>query len=283
MFSSFGVYNPLQGCLSRDQLPSNSLNALYTQRLKSIDYRYTQPAPYPDETFEEALGLVSDFRRSEGHFFYTTTPKGYFGAAIILNFEKSEPHRKIQLIMMHHSPLQMMLNFHSSQIFPHLLWSFFTDTPTLAADLMNIITHEKAYSLYPRGTFDGRRSLLYHSLKNDHQLLVATAKLATRRWQIVHKISRDEFANPRTLPILPELNLPASNMEANSWALSYDADLVPNMTATLFVSTKLCYGYLIADELLQKYVLRLCMALDAKFERAVRGSSFHMVCLLTVC
>ncbi|PPQ91333.1 hypothetical protein CVT25_003773, partial [Psilocybe cyanescens] len=252
---------------------------IISEWLESIGYRYTPPATYPDETLEEALDLFPDERSEE--LFYETSQKGYPGVTIILNFEKSEPHRKIQLITTHHSTLQMVLNFHSSEIL-HLLRSFFTDTLTLAACVMNIITHEKAYSLYPRGTFDERRSLLYLPLRNDRRLLSAATKYAARGWQIVHKISKDESNNPRsafshgkrylgdgkcwTLPIFPKLDFPPSNIEANSWALLYDADLVPNMASTVFTSPKLRYGYLIADEPLRNYISCLSIALDEKFE-----------------
>lgn len=53
----------------------------------------------------------------------------------------------------------------------------------------------------------------------------------------------------------------------NSWAHLYDANLVPNMIAIVFVSPKPRYRYLIADKPLRKYVLGLSMALYAEFER----------------
>ncbi|KAH9480060.1 hypothetical protein JR316_0006657 [Psilocybe cubensis] len=228
--------------------------------LTQAGYRYTPPVTYPDETLDEALELVSDLPRLDG-MFYTITPKGYFGAAIVLNFEKQNPCRKIQLITSHHSPLQLVLNYHSTCV-------------------MNIITHEKAYSLYPRGTFDERRSLLNLPLKSE-RLQVATTKYSARGWKIVSKISTEEFENPRsafshglryigdgkcwTLSILPKLNLPDSTIETNSWVHLYDSDLVPTMSATVFVSGRLRYGYLIGDEPLRRYVSHVSDAFDGNY------------------
>ncbi|KDR73334.1 hypothetical protein GALMADRAFT_142446 [Galerina marginata CBS 339.88] len=66
----------------------------------------------------------------------------YFGAKMVLNFEQSEPYRKIQPITSLQSPHEIVLNYYSTCV-------------------MNRITHEKAYSLYPLATFDQRRSLIY--------------------------------------------------------------------------------------------------------------------------
>lgn len=135
---------------------------------------------------------------------------------------------------------------------------------------MNLITHEKAYSIFPRATFDERRSLLQLPMKRSRRQM-ATTKYAARGFNVVYKISLDEFDNPHssfshgkrhlgdekcwTLPILPNLELPQSGtIETNSWALLYNGSLHPNMVATAFVSSTLRYGYLVVDEPLRKYV-----------------------------
>jgi len=67
-----------------------------------------------NETLEEILERVSDEEGSPADFLGPQVPRGYFGAAILLNFEKRDPIRKIQVITCHYAPLQMILNFHSS-------------------------------------------------------------------------------------------------------------------------------------------------------------------------
>ncbi|KDR77818.1 hypothetical protein GALMADRAFT_65576 [Galerina marginata CBS 339.88] len=257
--------------LDRTEYPESDLD-LYVQHryrrpiawwLKEIGYNVI---PHPNHqnlglSLNQVLDLVPDFRTLQDHDTHPAPTKGYFGAATVYNFEKVDPYRKIQLITCYRYPLEMVLNFHSTCV-------------------MNIITHEKAYSLYPRATFDERRTLSYvpdPTEDNGHEKRqVALQKYTSRGWTVVDRITDVEFRDPRsafasgerhlgdfkcwTLPILPKLALPKSTIEANSWALLYDRKLEPLMTFTVLVSRRLRFTYLIADERLRQFVARIFTA-----------------------
>jgi hypothetical protein len=72
----------------------------------------------------------------------------------------SEPPRKVQLIVALESPLACIVSFHTSCV-------------------MNLISYECAYSLYPHATFEARRSLAF-----DPSAAVALDKYAQRGWTI---------------------------------------------------------------------------------------------------
>lgn len=127
---------------------------------------------------------------------------------------------------------------------------------------MNIITHDKAYSLFPRATFEERRSLV--CLSSDELRDKAFEKYSARGWSFVKNadVERAErgtleasFAlgeryvgdrNCWTLPVLPILNLSEGYMETNSWVMKCNSwDEFPSMSYHYLVSKMLQFSYLI--------------------------------------
>lgn len=124
---------------------------------------------------------------------------------------------------------------------------------------MNLITHDKAYSLYPRPTFEERRSLVHHSKTAERER--ALKKYEDRGWAIVKKITKEESQDRRsafyaglrclgdrkcwTFPLGPKLDLPANHMETHTWALSYSRGLDVSMTYRIFGSRSLRFTYLV--------------------------------------
>ena len=124
---------------------------------------------------------------------------------------------------------------------------------------MNLITHDKAYSLYPRPTFEERRSLVYRG--NTPERERALKKYEGRGWTIVKKITKEESQDRRsafyaglrylgdrkcwTVPLNPELNLPVGHMDTHTWALSYNRGLDASMVYRIFGSRNLRFTYLV--------------------------------------
>ena len=92
--------------------------------------------------------------------------------------------KKVQIIVSRVSPLASILDFHSSA---HLSWdvssgcSFF-----IVACVMNIITYNAAYSLYPYATFERRDTIVLNARSRAQEALT---KYASRGWRILAKSS----------------------------------------------------------------------------------------------
>lgn len=98
--------------------------------LRSIGYTFVPRPKYQEEDLEEALRQNMAYDNVNFEIpeqisaFFESTSMGYFGRGVanVYNFTKSDPSRKIQLITSFHSPLEVVLNFHSSvftYFFPH--------------------------------------------------------------------------------------------------------------------------------------------------------------------
>jgi len=106
---------------------------------------------------------------------------------------------------------------------------------------MNLITHNKAYSIFPRETFEERRSLVYAN--HPESAVQARAKYEQRGWQFIAEVQTDESSNSIsgftngsrhlgdskcwTIPLIPEIDYSPKYWEANSWQLHYDSDSRP--------------------------------------------------------
>jgi hypothetical protein len=128
---------------------------------------------------------------------------------------------------------------------------------------MNLITHDTAYSLYPRATFEERRPLVHHADTIDRAQ--ALTKYKGRGWTVVMKISVEESQDPRsafsvgmrylgdrkcwTLPLTPKIDMAAGHMETHTWALSYDSTLKLSMKYMVLLSRKLRFPYLVDHRL----------------------------------
>ncbi|KAJ3530464.1 hypothetical protein NM688_g7704 [Phlebia brevispora] len=81
-----------------------------------------------------------------------------YGVATVFTFQNAE-FRTVQVILAVSSPLAVVLLYHSSaQTFAILLAR--TDFATPLACILNVISHDMAYCLYPRATLEDRCSLL---------------------------------------------------------------------------------------------------------------------------
>jgi hypothetical protein len=127
---------------------------------------------------------------------------------------------------------------------------------------MNIITHDKAYSFFPRATFEERRSLV--CLSSSELRDKAFEKYSDRGWSFIknYDVRRAErpaleatfalgerYVGDRscwTLPVLPNLNLSEGHMETNSWVTKCNSwDDFPSMSYQYLVSKMLKFSYLI--------------------------------------
>lgn len=221
--------------------------------LVAIGYSYEARAGHPDE-LEEALG-PTPVGNGPSMRFLSSAIVDYSDSGVIkvYNFHKSDTGCKIQLITSRHSPLELILKFHSTTV-------------------MNLITHDKAYSLYPLGTFKEHRSLaLYREDTNEEAARIARDKYVARGWTLVEALTQDEMADPTsafspgsrfvgdskcwTIPILPKLDLPEGYIEMNSWDLQYDSANHAEMAYTVLTAPTLRYNYLVKDVPLQRYIL----------------------------
>jgi hypothetical protein len=206
------------------------------------------------------------------HAFFPAETIGYFGKGVaeVYDFHKSHPDRKIQLITSYHSPLEVVFDFHSSKCVVLPIISELENN--WAACVMNFITHEKAYSLYPRATFEERRSLhsSHASWRKDSQT-VARTKYARRGWLVVDRLTQSEIDNRTsafaygrravgdqycwTMELLPKLaDLPQGFVESNSWGLSFTHIRQAEMKFMLLKMPELRFSYTVADEIIEAYL-----------------------------
>jgi len=93
---------------------------LYADRiaywLLSIGYEFV---PRKQQTKDFRIGYQEIHQDTPHHLhgFFPPESTGYFGKGVseVYDFRKSHPDRKIQLITSYHSPLEVILNFHSSE------------------------------------------------------------------------------------------------------------------------------------------------------------------------
>ncbi|KAF8176015.1 hypothetical protein BJ912DRAFT_987673 [Pholiota molesta] len=182
--------------LDRALYPETGLDLYVERRLRravalwliAIGYTYVNNVSSMGEIF-------TDSQQQDRAHVYLTSEEADCGKApdcpFVFDFEKQNPDRKIQV-----------LRFHSSCV-------------------MNIITHDKAYSLYPRATFEDYRSLMF-SNSNDREEN-ALKKYASRGWTTI-MLSSARYLGDRgcwTLPILPALACPPGRGESNSWNVRF--------------------------------------------------------------
>ena len=125
---------------------------------------------------------------------------------------------------------------------------------------MNIITHNKAYSFFPRATFENPRRTL-RVLPRGFGISAGGAllKYEERGWDVISEITRADFDGPNaafwngprhvgdarcwTMRILPDIGLPDRFIENNAWKMEYTFDLRVKMgfyglySSTYFATT----------------------------------------------
>ena len=138
---------------------------------------------------------------------------------------------------------------------------------------MNFITHEKAYSLYPRATFEERRSLVHPSDASwrEDARAAARTKYAGRGWLVVNRLTQAEIDNRTsafaygrrivgdqycwTMDLLPKIaDLPQGFVESNSWGLSFTQHRQAEMKYLLLKKPELRFSYTVADEIIKDYL-----------------------------
>jgi len=182
--------------------------------LMNIGYEYKPIGSEQPSSFAEALRSPETWAAE-----YTLC----HGVTDIFNFFKAGSKRKVQLISTRRCTMEVILNFHSTCV-------------------MNVITHNMAYSLYPYATYQQRRSLLCGSGGSKRE--EARVKYQDRGWIMEQCIDiletrdrRSDFKSGRRrvgdarcwkIPFRPPLS---SNPEAeglirdpitsNSWGITH--------------------------------------------------------------
>ncbi|KJA24232.1 hypothetical protein HYPSUDRAFT_86192 [Hypholoma sublateritium FD-334 SS-4] len=184
--------------------------------------------------------------------------ENYEGSSAVFNFEKRSPYRKIQLITSMQPPLRTILSFHFTCV-------------------MNIITHDTAYSFFPWTTFEERCALMCkaRNTKRDN----AYRKYTRRGWSFVtlndlllqkkddpfssfafaaqsassmfHKpcitYSSMRYVGDRwcwRIPISTGIEPRKGYIESNSWTMNFGNYSYPSLHCKLLVSRKLKFCYL---------------------------------------
>jgi hypothetical protein len=204
--------------------------------LQSIGYAFV---PCKDSEFQSLeMGLQKSIKLNTEDIYgipidiNDEPDKGYFDAVVVLDFKKTN-HPDIQLITSRGPPLEMVLDFHSSE------WQLFNFTEKYTHSLtpacvMNVITHNKAYSIYPRATFIERRSLVYNRSENS---LEGRSKYEQRGWTQIPFLEAHDYDNPFssfargsrrigdskcwTIDLYPTVTTFQDYMDSNTWYLHY--------------------------------------------------------------
>ncbi|KAH9948727.1 hypothetical protein B0H21DRAFT_844604 [Amylocystis lapponica] len=97
------------------------------------------------------------------------------GVASVFTFEKPtlaapESPLQVQLVIASHTPMEVILYFHSTCV-------------------MNVISYEKAYALYPRATFEERRSFICAKDSLPQEII---EKYSTRGWEMMEWLKLPE-------------------------------------------------------------------------------------------
>jgi hypothetical protein len=131
---------------------------------------------------------------SQGEFVYNSQ------LSDLLKFKNKKRDLEIQLISCRRSPLDCILYFHSSACaspVPRSLWL----TREVLAPVVNFITADMAYSLYPKATFDKRIALQF-GYEWHEATEKAYKKYAERGWEFFSKLTWDKAKEiqPCTIP-----------------------------------------------------------------------------------
>lgn len=174
---------------------------------------------------------------------------------------------------------------HSFTVYLELSFKFvflnllnFTFTNICLAVVVNLITHDKAYCIFPKATLVHRHGVLQRFSGVRH-LPAAVDKYRARGFHIVPRASLDQaFASHATLPFgrrsvsdaqsweipwEPVLPLPKSTIELNSWILSYQPDMTLQYSAILCMSKRLKFSYLIEPGMTERLLQEKWSALQA--------------------
>ena len=203
--------------------------------LQSINYVFV---PCKDSDFQSLeMGLEKSVKFDNEDIYgipgltdiYDESDKGYFDAVVILDFKKAN-HPDIQLITSRGHRLKWCLIF----IPVSTCFGKNTFAHSRPACVMNIITHDKAYSIYPWATFIERRSLVYNRSENSFK---GRSKYESRGWIQLPYLEAYDYNNPFssfargsrrlgdhkcwTINLLPTIDSHKNYMDSNTWFLHY--------------------------------------------------------------
>ena len=122
---------------------------------------------------------------------------------------------KLQVMVAKNTPMEVILGFHSSTLLLRVLLQFLpplTMTSPRPACVMNVISYEKAYCLFPQATLEERRTLLSSSCrrKGKHRL-AGLAKYAARGFKILYDLPRHEVQPDPATPLYPAFLQPTGS------------------------------------------------------------------------
>ena len=122
---------------------------------------------------------------------------------------------KVQVMVAKNTPMEVILGFHSSTLLLRVLLQSLpplTVTPPRPACVMNVISYEKAYCLFPQATLEERRTLLSSSCrgKGKHRL-AGLAKYAARGFKILYDLPRHEVQPDPATPLYPAFLQPTGS------------------------------------------------------------------------
>ncbi|PPQ72060.1 hypothetical protein CVT25_013477, partial [Psilocybe cyanescens] len=158
---------------------------------------------------QHSCGTLQEFleNETEAHMYGEVLSGARYTRGLVLNFRKDGVHKggKIQVITSNGSALSSILGFHSSKGVVRflLLWPliFYHES----ACVMNLITYDAAFSLYPKATFEDRLSLLCLPASPELHVLITT-KYGGRGWNIIGQHDLPIIAQQRlTIDLLATL------------------------------------------------------------------------------
>ncbi|KII94494.1 hypothetical protein PLICRDRAFT_169248 [Plicaturopsis crispa FD-325 SS-3] len=245
-----------------------------------------EPSAKQSGTFEESLKVRlegEDPLPEEADFLPQSNPGWYFmrGVGMVFNFTKPEvpgvsEALKIQLITATLTPMEIILQFHSTCV-------------------MNIISFENAYSLYPKATFEERRALIVATAGPKQE--AGRKKYADRGWKMLEKIPPDvRYPNSSfrlgdrwlgdsqtwtlpldtsTLQLTPPPGCPSDfvfddNLAIHNWILGKDSDRNAEMQFAVLSTPSMQHNYVAGIAALVK---DLCSTLRETDSRG-RGQFF---------
>ena len=230
--------------------------------LHSVGYEFD---PYRLESAEDAIHSASCRINSPKSGFESSKPRGYELADVVLTFykPKRDQHLTIQLVASARSHVELVLRFHSSK-FGILVALFIAHA--LVACVMNIITHDQAYCLFPRATLDEERAMSYlcpHNRLDEFEAGLYD-KYTARGFDLLPVNAEDldpirgsfpvgnRFIGDEqcwTLPVLPlRTDLPGSTVDTNSFYFSAGDRMVPMIEYQHLHLSHLSHQYVFSPE-----------------------------------
>ncbi|KAK2464968.1 hypothetical protein APHAL10511_003044 [Amanita phalloides] len=195
--------------------------------LTSIGYKYNPTKPGQPISFIEAFKASKTEEGAEESPEDQSEQSEYaVGVENVFDFVRAGSERKVQLISATRCPMEVILNYHSTCV-------------------MNVITHNMAYSLFPYATFQQHRALACGT--NGGKRGKAREKYRERGWEVERRFDTPEMRSRRSdfifgrrwvgdgrcwmIPLQPYLSeyaetdgLVRDRITSNSWRIVHSYD-----------------------------------------------------------